>query len=122
MSLDLLITLTIPLLITALAMWQSRGRSRGEDFLVAARDLGLILIVGSLVMSDFTAMTMVSQARFGYTAGPYGTMVLLSFFSAMFVFVLVFAKRWHRLQATSASDLFGQRYGRGLKHLSATFF
>ncbi|MGH9339522.1 MAG: sodium:solute symporter family protein [Acidobacteriota bacterium] len=93
-----------------------------DDYLVAGRNLGFLVLTGTLAMTEFNTTTMISYSAFGYTAGLYATMLPLGLMIAMWIYGLVFARRWKRIDATSIADFFELRYGKRFRHVAAFLF
>jgi Na+/proline symporter len=95
----------------ALGLWVSRGVRTAGEFLVAGRQLGLWVLVGTLSMTELNTMSLVGFSGYGYRAGIYATMIPLMFVITFLFYMVVYAKRWKRFDGTSTSEFFEARYG-----------
>ncbi len=110
--LDMLIIIIYLILITGFGLWKSRQVKDSEDFLVAGRSLGLFVLVGTLVMTEFNTASMIGYSMFGYQAGTYAGLIALCSLFGLGPYTLIVAKRWKRLNAVSIAEMFEQRYNK----------
>ena len=115
---DILIIILYLIAVLAYGLWKARNVSTSDDFLVAGRTLGLFVLVGTLVMTEFNTATMVGFASYGYTGGRSGTFLALSIFIALGSYTFMVAKRWKRLNAISIAEMFVERYNYKFKILT----
>jgi SSS family solute:Na+ symporter len=121
-TIDLVILLFYMLIIVAFGLLKASRVRASEDFLVAGRDLGFLVLTGTLVMTEFNTTTMISYSAFGYSAGLYATMLPIGLMVGMWVYGLIFSKRWKRINAISIADFFELRYGKNFRHVAAVLF
>ena len=118
-TIDLTILVLYMVFIVSVGLYKAGRVRESDDFLVAGRNLGFLVLTGTLVMTEFNTTTMISYSAFGYTAGLYATMLPLGLMVGMWVYGLVFSKRWKRINATSIADFFELRYGKRFRHVAA---
>lgn len=121
-TVDLAILALYVVFIISFGLFKARKTQKSDDFLVAGRNLGFLVLTGTLVMTEFNTTTMISYSAFGYTAGLYATMLPIGLMVGMWVYGLVFSKRWKRINATSIADFFELRYGTTFRHVAAILF
>lgn len=121
-TLDAWIVILFILTLTFVGFWKGRSVTNVDSFMVAGRSLGFFLLFGTLMMSQYNFGSMIAYAHFGYNVGLWGTILPMLFFFNMGIFAVLFAKKWKRLNATSISDFFGERYGNSLQGVSGIFF
>jgi SSS family solute:Na+ symporter len=119
---DIAILIGIVVITIVVGIWKSFGVETGEDYIVAGRSMGLFILIGTLVMTEFNTTTLVAVSRFGYTAGIYGAMVCISLLFSYPVYGLIFAKRWKRINLNSITDFFDMRFGPKMKKITAILF
>ena len=120
MSGEVLILALYSVGIVGIGLWASRGVKTSGDFLVAGRNLGLWVLVGTLTMTELNTMSLVGFSGYGYKTGIYATMIPLMFFVTFIFYMLVYAKRWKRFNATTTSEFFEARFGsRGLSRIAS---
>ena len=68
-------------LLGVVGYWKGRTVKTTENFMVAGRSLGFVILFGTLMMSEYNIGTMIGYTRFGYTAGLWGAMLALICFS-----------------------------------------
>jgi solute:Na+ symporter, SSS family len=115
---DLLIIAFYLLAVLGYGLWKARNVSTSDDFLVAGRTLGLFVLVGTLVMTEFNTATMIGYASYGYMGGRLGTLLALALVIALGSYTLLVAKRWKRLNAVSVAEMFMERYNYKFKILA----
>lgn len=121
-SIDLFILILYMIIVVGIGLHQAGKVRSSDDYLVAGRNLGLLVLAGTLVMTEFNTTTMISYSAFGYTAGLYATMLPLGLMAGMWVYALVFSRRWKRINATSIADFFELRYGRSFRNVASILF
>lgn len=121
-TLDLTILALYMVFIVSVGLYKAGRVRESDDFLVAGRNLGFLVLTGTLVMTEFNTTTMISYSAFGYTAGLYATMLPIGLMVGMWVYGFVFSKRWKRINATSIADFFELRYGKRFRHVAAILF
>lgn len=109
-TVDIIIIIVYIFLITGYGLWKARKVKSSEDFLVAGRTLGLFVLVGTLVMTEFNTAAMIGYSSYGYIAGTYASTAALMFLFALGPYTFIVAKRWKRLNAVSIAEMFEQRY------------
>ena len=117
-SWDILIIVLYLIAVLSYGLWKARNVSTCDDFLVAGRTLGLFVLVGTLVMTEFNTATMIGYASYGYTGGRLGTFLALSLVIALASYTFMVAKRWKRLNAISIAEMFVERYNYKFKILA----
>lgn len=121
-TIDLVILAAYMVLILALGLYKARQVSTGEDYNVAGRNLGIAVLAGTLVMTEFNTTTMISYSAFGYQAGIYATMLPLGLMIGMWIYAFVFSRRWKRINADTISDFFEIRYGSSFRNFASILF
>ena len=114
----LIIVVTYIIAVIVYGIYKSRNVKNSEDFLVAGRSLGLFTLVATVVMTEFNTATMVGYSSFGYKAGLYSQLILVSMFIGFVFYTFVVAKRWKRINATSIIELFELRYNKSFRLLT----
>ena len=66
---DILIIVLYLIAVLSYGLWKARNVTTSDDFLVAGRTLGLFVLIGTLVMTEFNTATMIGFASYGYTGG-----------------------------------------------------
>ena len=94
---DYVLLVLIPVLVVGIGIWKSRTVHTSEDFIVGSRNLGFLLIVGSMVMSEFSFGHLIVWVDYAYDAGVYASIFFIGLLFAPGTFSLLFAKRWRRL-------------------------
>ncbi len=115
MTLDLGITLVYALGVLAYGLWVARGVHTSKDYTVAGRQLALLPLVGTLIMTEFNPSTMTWFASLGYMAGPRAFWLCLMFITGLGTYAFLVARRWQRLEGVSIAEMFEARYSRGLR-------
>ena len=115
---DLLIIVLYLIAVLTYGLWKARNVSTSDDYLVAGRSLGLFVLVGTLVMTEFNTATMIGFASYGYMGGQRGTFLALAIFVALGSYTFLVAKRWKRLNAISIAEMFMERYNYKFKILT----
>lgn len=106
-ALDILSFLTLVLLL-ALVGW--RRASSASAFTVASRDLGLLPLVATLVMTEFNTSTLMAFAAAGYAAGPMAVALPAVLLVGLTFYTLTVAAPWKRFDRLSVAELFTVRY------------
>jgi solute:Na+ symporter, SSS family len=117
---DLAIVIIFIISIISYGIFRSRNVKDSAGFLVAGRNLGLFILVATIVMTEFNTATMVGYSSFGYQAGFYAQLILIALFLGFISYTFIVSKRWKRINATSIIELFDIRYGKYFR-LLATF-
>ncbi len=86
---DLLIVIGFIVAVITYGIWKSRNVNSNEDFLVAGRSLGLFTLVATVVMTEFNTATMVGYSSFGYQAGMYSQLIVISMFLGFVFYTLI---------------------------------
>jgi solute:Na+ symporter, SSS family len=115
---DLLIIAVYIITVIGYGVYKSRNVRDSEGFLVAGRSLGLFVLVATIVMCEFNTATMVGYSSFGYKAGFYSQLILLSMFIGFVCYTFVVAKRWKRINAASIIEMFEIRYNKSFRLLT----
>ncbi len=110
LTIDIAIMVIYIIFITAFGLWKARKVKSSEDFLVAGRSLGLFVLVGTLVMTEFNTASMIGYSSYGYFAGTYAALIAVCFLFGLAPYTFIVAKRWKRLNAISIAEMFEQRY------------
>jgi len=109
--------------IVGIGLWASRGVKTSCDYLLAGRRLGLWVLVGTLTMTELNTMSLVGFSGYGYRAGIYATMIPLMFVLTFLFYMVVYAKRWKRFNATTTSEFFEARFAsRGLSRTASVLW
>ncbi|UCE08591.1 MAG: hypothetical protein JSW07_11450, partial [bacterium] len=109
---DLMIIMAYILLVTVFGLFKARKVKNSEDFLVAGRSLGLFVLVGTLVMTEFNTAAMIGYSSFGYEGGTFASLIALMFLFGLGPYTFIVAKRWKRLNAVSIAEMFELRYNK----------
>jgi Na+/proline symporter len=117
--LDICIVVIYLVAVVGFGLYKSRGVSTIDNFLVANRSLGLWVLIGTLVMTEFNPSTLVWMTGLGYLGGPYALSLTGFFIVGLGLYTLIVARRWKRLNVTSLAELFELRYNRSLRLLAA---
>jgi solute:Na+ symporter, SSS family len=115
---DLLVIAAYIIIVIGYGIYKSRNVKDSEGFLVAGRSLGLFVLVATIVMCEFNTATMVGYSSFGYKAGFYAQLMLLSMFIGFVCYTFIVAKRWKRINATSIIEMFEIRYNKSFRLLT----
>lgn len=116
--LDLAIVVVYIIAIIWYGIFRSRKVKDSAGFLVAGRNLGLFVLVATVVMTEFNTATMVGYSSFGYQAGLYAQLILIGIFLGFICYAFIVAKRWKRINATSIIELFNISYGKNFSLLT----
>jgi Na+/proline symporter len=99
------------LVIIALALVFSRKVKKSDDFSVAGRKLGPIIVAGTLLATWMGGGTILSNAQFIYQFGPYAG-AIRSFMEPISIVMLVFLVKIIRVKgAYTVSGILGKTYG-----------
>lgn len=112
---DILIMVAYIVFIAVAGLWRARNVKNSEDFLVAGRSVGLFVLVGTLVMTEFNTASMVAYSSFGYMAGLYAGLCAICFLFGFAPYTFIVARRWKRLNAVSMAEMFEQRYDKNFR-------
>ncbi len=107
---DITIIILYIILVTGYGLWKAKKVKDSEDYLVAGRSLGLFVLVGTLVMTEFNTAAMIGYSSYAYLGGTFASLMALMFLFGLGPYTLVVAKRWKRLNTVSISEMFEQRY------------
>jgi Na+/proline symporter len=102
------------LLLGAIAFVGWRRTDSASAYLVASRDLGLVPLVATLVMTEFNTSTLLAFAAAGYSAGPMAIALPAVFLFGLTFYTLTVARPWKRFDRLSVAELFTVRYSRAL--------
>jgi solute:Na+ symporter, SSS family len=97
-------------LVIALAVVGWRRTTSSSSFTVASRDLGLLPLVATLVMTEFNTSTLMAFAAAGYAAGPVALMLPAVFLIGLAFYTLTVARAWKTFDRLSVAELFAVRY------------
>jgi Na+/proline symporter len=97
-------------LLVLLATLSWRRTTSAASFTVASRDLGLLPLVATLVMTEFNTSTLIAFAAAGYAAGPAALMLPAVFLIGLTFYTLTVARSWKRFDRLSVAELFTERY------------
>jgi SSS family solute:Na+ symporter len=97
-------------LVATLAVVGLRRTTSSTAFTVASRDLGLVPLVATLVMTEFNTSTLMAFAAAGYTAGPVALMLPAVFLIGLAFYTLTVARAWKTFDRLSVAELFAERY------------
>lgn len=97
-------------LVATLALVGWRRTTSSSSFTVASRDLGLLPLVATLVMTEFNTSTLMAFAAAGYAAGPVALMLPAVFLVGLTFYTLTVARAWKRFDRLSVAELFAERY------------
>ena len=104
---------------SAIGIWVARRISTEEDFLVAGRSLGPVLVTFTMFASWFGAETCISAAGAVYEGGIGGGLAEPFGYAICIVLTgLVFAVPLWRLKLTTLADLFRIRYDVSVERLA----
>lgn len=97
-------------LVGTLALVGWRRTTSSSSFTVASRDLGLLPLVATLVMTEFNTSTLMAFAAAGYSAGPVALMLPAVFLVGLTFYTLTVARAWKKFDRLSVAELFAVRY------------
>jgi solute:Na+ symporter, SSS family len=97
-------------LVATLALVGWRRTTSSSSFTVASRDLGLLPLVATLVMTEFNTSTLMAFAAAGYAAGPVALMLPAVFLVGLTFYTLTVARAWKKFDRLSVAELFAERY------------
>ncbi len=115
---DLLIIIFYIVGVVVYGIYKSRNVKDSAGFLVAGHSLGLFVLVATIVMCEFNTATMVGYSSYGYQAGLYAQLMLLSMFIGFVCYTFFVAKRWKRINANSIIEMFEMRYNKSYRLLT----
>jgi solute:Na+ symporter, SSS family len=97
-------------LIALLALVGWRRAATASSYTVASRNLGLMPLVATLVMTEFNTSTLMAFAATGYAAGPMAVALPAVFLVGLAFYTLTVARAWKRFNRLSVAELFTERY------------
>ena len=97
-------------LVATIAVVGWRRTASASAFTVASRDLGLMPLVATLVMTEFNTSTLMAFAAAGYAVGPMALMLPAVFLIGLAFYTLTVARAWKRFDRLSVAELFAERY------------
>ena len=83
-------------------------------YTVASRDLALLPLVATLVMTEFNTSTLLAFAAAGYRAGPMALALPAVFLAGLAFYTVTVARAWKRFDRLSVAELFSARYSPAL--------
>jgi len=109
--LDLLGFITVLAWIATIGLRRASGPA---DYTVASRDLTLLPLVATLVMTEFNTSTLLAFAAAGYSAGPMALALPAVFLIGLAFYTVTVARAWKRFDRLSVAELFSERYSAAL--------
>jgi SSS family solute:Na+ symporter len=106
------------ILCVGVGIYASRGIKTSDDYLVAGRSLGLMVLVGTLTAGWLGAGTIVGYSSLVYNAGFGAVWWAVGGLMGAFIIVLI-AKRLRRLAQYTVPDLLELRYSPSARLLGA---
>lgn len=103
-----IVAFLVLVLLLAFVGW--RRAASASAFTVASRDLGLLPLVATLVMTEFNTSTLIAFAAAGYAAGPMAVALPVVFLVGLTFYTLTVAAPWKRFNRLSVAELFTARY------------
>jgi SSS family solute:Na+ symporter len=91
-----------------------RRAATAEAYTVASRQLTLLPLVATLVMTEFNTSTLLAFAAAGYRAGPMALALPAVFLIGLAFYTVTVARAWKRFDRTSVAEFFTVRYSRAL--------
>lgn len=107
------------LVLGVIAMVGWRRAPDAAAYTVASRDLRLIPLVATLVMTEFNTSTLLAFAAAGYSAGPMAIALPAVFLVGLTFYTLTVARAWKRFNRLSVAELFTLRYSPALGRLTS---
>jgi SSS family solute:Na+ symporter len=104
----------------AIAAWVARRIATEDDYLIAGRRMGPVLVTGSLFATWFGAETVVGAAALAHDDGiSIANAEPFAYGLCIVIMGLVFARPLWNRKLTTLADLYRERYGRGVERLAA---
>lgn len=102
------------LLVGAIGLVGWRRATDAGAYTVASRDLSLLPLVATLVMTEFNTSTLLAFAAVGYRAGPMALALPAVFLVGLAFYTVTVARAWKRFDRLSVAELFSERYSPAL--------
>lgn len=102
------------LVLALIASVGLRRSASSGDYIVASRELTLLPLVATLVMTEFNTSTLLAFAAAGYAAGPMAIALPAVFLVGLAFYTLTVARAWKRFDRLSVAELFTVRYSPAL--------
>ncbi|MDE3037951.1 MAG: sodium:solute symporter family protein [Pseudomonadota bacterium] len=106
-------------MMAILAVTGLRRSQKSEEYLLANRQIGLLALTATLVMTEFNTSILLSFSSFGYRVGPMAIGLPLVFLIGLTWYMFTVARPWKRFNRLSVAELFTERYGRALGRLAS---
>jgi len=97
--------------ITALAVYFSRRIKSSEDFAVAGRSLGTLVVAGTLLATWMGGGTILGTAEFIYLYGPLAGALYCVFEPIGILIFFLISRRIYLTKKTTISEILYERYG-----------
>lgn len=100
--------------------WRRRAATAKEEtMLLANRNLGLLSLMATLVMTEINTSTLTAFASMGYSCGLWALTLPLIFLIGLLFYALVVAQKWRATAALSVAELFTRCYGSGIGKIAS---
>ncbi len=106
-------------IITALAIYFSRRIKSSEDFAVAGRSLGTLVVAGTLLATWMGGGTILGTAEFIYTYGPLAGALYCAIEPIGIALFFLISRRIYLTKKTTISEILYERYGSFASLISA---
>ena len=116
---DMGIIIAYIIIVTGYGLFKARKVKNSEDFLVAGRSLGLFVLIGTIVMTEFNPATVIGISIFSYKAGIFACLYSFAFIFAFIPYTFIIAKKWKKLNAVTISEMFERRYDKNFRVLAS---
>ena len=91
------------------------------DYSLGRRDIGLIGLTATLVMTEFNTATLISFSSLGYLAGLKALALPGIFLIGILFYAATVSRKWKNFNGFSVADYFRRRYGKDVGVIAALF-
>lgn len=92
---------------------------REETLLLANRQVGLLALTATLVMTELNTSTLTAFASLGYQHGMWALFMPATFLLGLLFYAFVVAKKWRSLSSLSVAELFKRSYGKKIGQIAS---
>ncbi len=121
-TLDLTILVAYLVGTVLFGAWFSKSQKNVKDYFTASERVPWWAIMGSIVATETSTVTLISVPGFAYNANFTFMQLVIGYMIGRIVVTLLFVPSYFRGELLTVYQLLGQRFGSGVRRLASTLF
>ncbi len=110
------------LILVSFGIYKTNKVKSQEDYLLAGRNVGIIALTATLVMTEFNTATLISFSSLGFLYGMKALWLPFVFLVGLVFYSVTVAKKWKEFNGISVAEFFSKKYGQDVGIIATIIF